>query len=823
MNEIDRKSDLGYKNLRPEDFIPFACYFDDETILTKNGELLQTIKFQGIGAEKISQNLSSIREAIRESINKNLKSDNIAIWFHTIRARENINDPYEYKNPFSEKINQFWNDKNYWDDKYTNNLYITFVHNATSLKISSFENFIRSLSYARLTSFHNDYLSTSHAELSALVNNIVTDLEIYQPEKFKIYFLNDKPMSPHMSLFTNLTQFERKKIELPVADLSEVLGNCEYRLGNNQLQAKSEITNRFCSMISLKEYSETSSNALDPVLRLPVEMVITEVIYIIPQKEANKIFERQNYILSVSQDEDLAESKNLGVFFDKDTTELFCNRQIMISVIADDPEILDFYINAASTCLSKLGIVHVREDVMLAHSFWSQLPGNFHMLHRLYPDRLKYAGAFAFLHQQAIGAQYNKWGRAVSLLRTEKGTPFFFSFHPDGRESGHTGIFGTPSSGKETLVNFLLCQSTKFSPTILYVSGYFSSSVFATAMEGEVDYISAREFISQEEGQSLMQNSLINPLLVENTKEGREYVKNTLLILTNHYHIGLIEEEIKIIDLLIDHIFTLSNETRNISLLDKSFDFKQNEHAQKIYFRLEPFFEGNKYYGIFSATEPFNIVTNKINMLILQEFLSDFFAKYNLPKDPKLMFQYEKDLAYFSNLRSVLLLYLFFQLMNTKDKGPFIFIIDPFIEFTQHPYFNGAFSEIMDQITAANGILLVTINIWKEASSEEQAQVRKEFRAKLDTKIYLPSEALSVNLQDELGLDRNEFTKLKSILPHTRLFLAKQNDQLSVLELSLGGFPKLLELFSCDNEKILDLQKAEDKNLWWQKLFEELI
>jgi type IV secretion system protein VirB4 len=529
MNEIERKSDLGYKNLAPQDFIPFACYFDDETILTKNGELLQTIKLQGIGADKISPDLAHVRDVIRDSIQKNIKSDNIAIWFHTIRARESIDDPYEYKNSFAQKIDEFWNDKNYWDDKYTNNLYITFVHNAADFKLNSLESLITSLSFQKLTSFHDDYLSKSHQELNNLVNNIFLDLQKYNPEKFKIYFLDDKVMSPHLSLFTNLVQFERKKIELPASDLSEILGQCDYHLGNNKLQGKSSITNRLCSMISLKEYSETSANALDPLLRLPIEMVITEVVYIIPQKEASKNFERQNYILSVSQDEVLEESKNLSPFFDKNSHELFCNRQIMISVIAEDPEILDFYIYAASTCLSKLGIVHVREDVMLAHSFWSQLPGNFHLLHRMYPDMLKYAGAFAFLHQQNIGAQYSKWGRAISLLRTEKGTPFFFSFHPLGKASGHTGIFGTPSSGKETLINFLLTQATKFSPTVLYVSGYFSSAIFATALEAELDYVSIRELVSQGElTPPIMQNSLINPLLVEDTEEGRAYVKNIL-------------------------------------------------------------------------------------------------------------------------------------------------------------------------------------------------------------------------------------------------------------------------------------------------------
>ena len=823
--EVKRKSDLNYQNDKPEEFIPFACYFDDETILTKNGELLQTIKLEGIAAEKISSNLSSLRDKIRESMQAHFISDKIAVWFHTVRAKDNIDDDTEYKNIFADKVHKFWAHKNYWDDKYTNDLYITFVHSASSSQAKILGNLKKLLSINILSESHKEYLYESHKELNEIVNKIFEDLKEYNPRKFKIYVNEeDVVMSPHLSLFKSLTQFHENKVPLPICDLSEVLGDCTYHLGNNKLQAISSEADRYCSMISLKEYSETSANSLDPVLCLPIEMVITEVIYIIPQSEAQAGFERQNYILSVSGDEKLAESKEIATFFDKNTKELFANRQIMISIMANDPEDLDYYINSASTCLNRLGMVHVREDIMLAHSFWSQLPGNFTMLHRLYPDRLKNAGAFAFLHQQELGYQYNRWGKAITLMRSEGGSPFFFSFHPEGGRSGHTGIFATPSSGKESLLNFLLSESSKYNPTVLYITGYTSSTIFAAAVDGEVTYISSKNIVcNTEESATIVPESTINPFLVEDCEEARKYVSNLLHILLGHFYIPLNEDELEIAEVLVDHIFTLDYEDRDISFLDKSFDFKQNDHAEKLYFRLEHFFSGNKYFGMFSASNSTDIVSNKINMFELSEFTNDYFEKYQLPKDPKLKFQYEKDLKIFSDIRTAILLCVFFKLIQREDKGPFIFALDPFLEFSNHPYFAINYDNMMDQITDHNGIMLVTLNIWNKVGSEEQSAWRKKFRAKLDTKLYLASEALSVNLREELGLNQEEFDKLKSILPHTRLFLNKQRDRLSVLELSLGGFPNLLTFLSADKATILDYQNTQDKEAWWEKLYKELI
>ena len=54
---VTQKSDSNLFNNSSEDFVPIACHFDEHTLLTKNGELLQTIEINGIHSEKISQDL----------------------------------------------------------------------------------------------------------------------------------------------------------------------------------------------------------------------------------------------------------------------------------------------------------------------------------------------------------------------------------------------------------------------------------------------------------------------------------------------------------------------------------------------------------------------------------------------------------------------------------------------------------------------------------------------------------------------------------------------------------------------------------------------
>ena len=65
-----------------EDFIPYVCHYDKNTILTKNGELLQIIRITGFSDDSIMSEVVSLRDNIRDSIVDHIKENKFAFWFH---------------------------------------------------------------------------------------------------------------------------------------------------------------------------------------------------------------------------------------------------------------------------------------------------------------------------------------------------------------------------------------------------------------------------------------------------------------------------------------------------------------------------------------------------------------------------------------------------------------------------------------------------------------------------------------------------------------------------------------------------------------------
>src|SRR5690606_1134626 len=94
------------------DFIPFVCHYSENSILTKNGELLQVIKVTGFNHESITSEVVNLREAIRDSITNHIKSNNFALWLHTVRRKSNIAPAGKFPDYFSEKFNEIWEEEN---------------------------------------------------------------------------------------------------------------------------------------------------------------------------------------------------------------------------------------------------------------------------------------------------------------------------------------------------------------------------------------------------------------------------------------------------------------------------------------------------------------------------------------------------------------------------------------------------------------------------------------------------------------------------------------------------------------------------------------
>jgi type IV secretion/conjugal transfer VirB4 family ATPase len=478
------KSGISY-SLTSQDFIPIACHYDAATLLTKNGELIQTIQIHGTFSQTIGDNLTYLREIIRGTIQKNATSDNFAFWIHTVRRKTNLDDPSPYPDQLSSIIHRMWRDKNFWHDKFVNTLYISIVHSRLDLKISTPQAFLQSIFTAKIENQHDEFLQATATKLHAMVDSILADLNSFGAKKLQLKESDGMYYSEPLSLYSRIMNLNEHRVLLPIKDLAEALSTNRYAVGNNQIEVVDGGQKKFAAILSIKEYHEMPEEALDRLLRLSVEFITTEIFYFITKKLATTDVSYFDYILGVSKEQSIRECTDIASMMDSPETvsNKFCNQQISITLIGGSLAHLSSDLEKASKELSALGIVHVQEDINLEQTFWAQLPGNFTFLRRTSPNIVDNIAAFASLHNFPTGNSTNPWGKAITLLRTKQGTPHFINFHNESG-IGHTVIFGPNQSGKTVMMNFLLSEAMKFRPTMLYILCGDKAKIFVNAIGG---------------------------------------------------------------------------------------------------------------------------------------------------------------------------------------------------------------------------------------------------------------------------------------------------------------------------------------------------
>ncbi len=789
-----------------EGFIPVACHYDMNTLITKNGELLQTIQINGINSEKISENLYNLREVVRKSITDSVTSQKYAFWVHTIRRKADLDDGAEYHGFLAANIHDIWCRKNYWHDKFVNNLYITIVHESPQLKLYDYKTWLRSLSPGKITHFEQEYFDAALQDLTQTADKLLLGLSEYGAAKLGIRVNDGINYSDLMFLYRRIVHLNESECMVPTADISTALASHQYSVGSDRIEVIGDGHKKFAAIMSIKEYQEVSSDSLDKFLQIPVEMIATEVFYFIDKKEVAPIYEYQNYILGISKDKDLRKIKGFNqIFDDQNTRTQFCHQQISFMVIGDDYKMLETQIAKASDTLSKIGIVHVREDINLEKTFWSQLPGNFSFLSRMKPTVLQNTAALASLHNFPTGNQYSKWGKAITLLRTERGTPYFMNFH-DRSHRAFTCLIGEKKAGKTTLLNFLLAESDKYLPTTVVITDDMDSGLYIKARGGR--------WFQREKG-------IINPLLCEDNEQDRQYLFEFFKVISKHYFHPLSNEEISQLKELINKVFVISKNERKLSKILASM--AMSETLAK---RLSPYQEGGIYYGIFERDEPLTLYDSDLLAVNLESFDDKEFTKKNYPKEKKLIEQFEYDLNSSRAVKVAVVLALF-NLIKNSNNDKKILVIDNLEQIMNLEHYSSLISELI--MESENNDVVPIFSVSTDALRDVyNNKIPQDWLNSAATSVIFPAEVSVVGLDKVLPITQVELKKLAALTVSSRMFLIRQNDKSITAELSIGGLPGLTRLF-CSGKSEIELYKEvvkehgeEKPEDWLEPLYNEL-
>ena len=121
-NKRGQKSNSGVD----PDFINATTHFNKNTLLTKNGELIQIIRITGLAKDGDESSQITLRDIIRDSIYDNLDRNNkFAFWFHTVRRKKDLTLRLAEKhqdNELTKMVDNLWHEKNEWHSQYTNHM-----------------------------------------------------------------------------------------------------------------------------------------------------------------------------------------------------------------------------------------------------------------------------------------------------------------------------------------------------------------------------------------------------------------------------------------------------------------------------------------------------------------------------------------------------------------------------------------------------------------------------------------------------------------------------------------------------------------------------
>ncbi|WFW29672.1 MAG: type VI secretion protein [Wolbachia endosymbiont of Menacanthus eurysternus] len=757
------------------DFIPYACHYDKETILTKQGELLKIIKLENYS---YVNNCSDLRTEIRNSISKNI-NDNLyfTVWIHTIRKLNKLNLKWNKTGDFSDKLHLEWLNKLNSKLLYINELYIVIL-------LSNFYKETNNLFFLnRIKNQHKLFLQENYQKLQIVTDLIQNDLKPFGAKKLGMRFISKskKIYSEMIEFLHYITTLTHKNYLIHEKDLSQYIKNMKIAFGFNTFQIVFENQKKFGSIFCIKEYREIPLENINKCLQLDSEFIITEIIIFTNNNKAIKEFKKQINILQISEDNVLLKNSEIKetIKLEKISSANFCQQKIIFTIFANDKKKLIKNINNLSTIMSLVGLMMFRTDLHMEDHFWAQLPGNFVFIKQPKNMLKKYTCSFAMLHDFTSGTlKGGKWKEAITIFFSKKGNPYFFNFHAR-KNNGHTTILGTQNSGRTSLINFLLSESRKFDPRIVILDNTGKSTIFTKVVNGKYYTIDPKH-----KNKSLK----FNPLNIEDNISNRNMLIELIKrMIANNIDSLDLEKKIK---KTVNYIFSIPRKYRSISRISKMLLPLGGEISKWCHGEFSYLLQDGNESNIDWKTKIISINTS------------------NLIKQKECM--------------HVVLYYLLYSFETKCDGSPTILVLDEAWEISNIFSTEKEFDIWMNKMTKLNVVVILSTENLNLAFASKFTQYLDKH---IDTKILMPNLNANRLYMKAFSLSKDELNTILQTPIQEGLFLIKQYKELVTLNLNLKDMREI-HILSANKNTIKCMhktikEKGKEINKWLPAFYEK--
>jgi type IV secretion system protein VirB4 len=731
-----------------------------DTLLTKNGELIQIIEITGHESKDHTYHSSAeLREALRKAIRECIPGFEFSVSIHTIRSRKNLMPMGDEATGFADRLNKNWCRKNNWDKQLVNTIYISIIIQGVSESLFNPLNLGRSLFFSLVKKMHLKVLETKCKALKEVVNRVINSLAGYGSRRLTILKTEDGYISEPLLFYYELIHLDQKRIPVPIQDVSEYLSRVKIDFEFNSIKVNEvQGKERYAVIFTVKEYQDLATSVLDKFLHLGFQFIVSQQIVFVPALEAKSYYEKIYGIAHLDSTGFIEKVGKVKEFYESDKSRAtdYCSQQITILLHTDSERFFESRVQQAVKALREIGMVVIREDFFMPKLFWSQLPGNFRYLKNArmhYLNTSQVAGFSSIFQDKSGNYKGSKWGPPVCLIRSSLGTPYFFNFHDQGGNSSNI-IIGPKGSGKTALTRFLMTLALKINPKIIYLNLEGNSQKYSEAIGGRYYKISTQE-------SSLIK---VNPFNKNNYYSIDAYKK---WLLNSVYKKGAnVQQYVEFFSILVDKLLEIESLPNKVELIQNILNSAQDR-----------------------------VLIDGFNEFLGNEFFANLFDQ---EKDNIDVIKNEKriviDLSVLNDNKVVLESYLSLllkQIADNLDGQPCIIAISKSSCLYNIPGFVDTINNWVKTINDKNAALILS------TSMDEKLLKNNAFKDNMQlfgNKLFLSDKFADKYYKKLFSISDDELHKIKSFSIDRRMILLKKDGYSALLSLQLSDFKDDLEI-----------------------------
>lgn len=766
--------------------LPYLRHVDEATITTRDGQLTQIIHLAGFAHETADTQDLNYRKNVRDSLLRSLASPKLSIGAHVIRHCVEPEMSGAFSNEFARRLDHEWRARLASRRLFVNDLFLTLTRKGSGRG-----------GQRRAKNAAQQQEAASRArdqrELEAARDAIMSSLQAYGPRLLTLYRSEHTLCSEPLEFLAFLFDGELRPIEFMNGDLTRALADRRISFGADALEwsGNSRTERMLGAVVGVKEYPpHSSAGQLDALLRLPHELILSQSFSFVDRQSA---LNRMNLVLRrmrAADDEALSLRRDLILAKDEVAAgrSAFGEHHMTVLVKATDFEGLDAAVADVQSTLTEIGAIGVREDVALEPSFWAQFPGNQSFIPRRALISSANFAALASLHNHPIGRPHgNHWGAAVTVLETTSASPYHFSFHHG--DLGNFLIIGPSGSGKTVILNFLIAQSLRFAPRIVFFDKDRGAEIFLRALGARYDVLRPGHPTS------------FNPLMLPDTPLNRRFLQQwTAQLVTSNGEL-LTAEDRATISAAVSANYDQASQFRRLRYFRELFLGGRRPSPGDLASRLAPWIgDGDRAWLFDNETDSLDLDASAIG-----------FDMTHLLDDPV--------------VRTPTMLYLFHRVEERLNGDPSIIVIDEGWKALDDEVFVARIRDWEKTIRKRNGIVGFST---QNASDALESRIASAVIEQSPTQIFLPNaKAQARDYMEGFGLSAHEFDIIRSLPDASRCFLIRHGAQSVVARLNLNGSPDLLTVLSGRERsvRLLDNLRAElgdDPSFWLPRLVAEV-